>query len=68
MRCSTEHAAELHRQVHDVPGEAYDVQNLGEVYLRRAKLDEAEALSKNEAEALSKTALGTIKPEIIILS
>jgi exonuclease VII small subunit len=42
-QASFERAIELHRQAHDVLGEANDVQSLGDVYLRRSKLDEAQA-------------------------
>jgi exonuclease VII small subunit len=42
-QASFEHAIELHRQAHDVLGEANDVQKLGDVHLRRDKLDEARA-------------------------
>jgi tetratricopeptide (TPR) repeat protein len=42
-QASCERAVELHRQAHDVRGEANDVWKLGDVHLRRSKLDEAQA-------------------------
>ena len=49
-QASLERAVELHRQAHDVLGEAYDVQKLGDVLFRRDKLDEAQASFERAVE------------------
>ncbi|KAG6914773.1 hypothetical protein DXG01_015434 [Tephrocybe rancida] len=48
---SFEHAAaDLHRQAHDVLGEANDIQGLGEVYMQQDKLAVAEASFEHAAD------------------
>ena len=49
-QASWEHAVELHRQAHDVLGEANDVQKLGDVHWRRDKLNEAQASFERAVE------------------
>ncbi|THU92636.1 hypothetical protein K435DRAFT_862251 [Dendrothele bispora CBS 962.96] len=47
---SLNRAVELHRQAQDVLGEAYDLQPLGDVFLRCDKLDEVENLLNRSVE------------------
>jgi tetratricopeptide (TPR) repeat protein len=55
-----ENAIQLHQQSKDVLGQANDLRNLGEVYMRKDQLDEAEKAFENaiQLHQQSKSVLG----------